>query len=156
MMNNDESPRPIMPYQQTRKPYQSKYQDNRYTSPSANYNYNSGNGYAGQQQHPRRRVDRFKRETINYSERIMHQNDLIIRLLKEIRDRLPAPAVSVTVDTGETDQTRHNGRMEEHGMADSGVQVDNLDGAAEQFTAVTSEQGGLDETLQTGTQPSVQ
>jgi hypothetical protein len=145
-----------MPYQQTRKPYPSKYQDNRYTSPSANYNYNSGNGYSGQQQHPRRRVDRFKRETINYSERIMHQNDLIIKLLKEIRDRLPAPAVSAPVDTGDADQRRQNGRIEEPEMADSAVQTDNQEQVAEQFTAAASEQNGMEETLQTDAQPSGQ
>jgi hypothetical protein len=109
MMNSDEVPRgQQIPYQQMRKPYQSKYQDNRYnSSPSMSYNYNSGNGYAGQQ-HPRRRTDRFKRETINYSERIMKQNDLIIRLLKEIRDRLPAPAVPTSYDTADVDGARQN------------------------------------------------
>ena len=66
-------------------------------SPSTSFNYNTSNnnnnnrpasGFnnQNQSQHPRRRTDRYKRETINYSERIVHQNDLMIKLLKEIRD----------------------------------------------------------------------
>jgi hypothetical protein len=60
-------------------------------SPSTSYNYGHQGGYNGMQQHPRRRADRFKRESINQSDRLVKQNDLIIRLLKEIRDRLPPP-----------------------------------------------------------------
>jgi hypothetical protein len=60
-------------------------------SPSTSYNYGHHGGYSGMQQHPRRRADRFKRETINQSDKLVKQNDLIIRLLKEIRDRLPPP-----------------------------------------------------------------
>ena len=60
-------------------------------SPSTSYNYGHHGGYNGMQQHPRRRADRFKRETINQSDKLVKQNDLIIRLLKEIRDRLPPP-----------------------------------------------------------------
>jgi hypothetical protein len=59
-------------------------------SPSASYNYSPGAGYNGVQ-HPRRRTDRFKREVMNQSDRTVKQNDIIIRLLKEIRDRLPPP-----------------------------------------------------------------
>jgi hypothetical protein len=61
-------------------------------SPSTAFNYgHHGGGYNGMQQHPRRRADRFKRETLNLNDKVVKQNDLIIRLLKEIRDRLPAP-----------------------------------------------------------------
>jgi hypothetical protein len=60
-------------------------------SPSTSYNYGHHGGYNAMQQHPRRRADRFKRETINQSDKLVKQNDLIIRLLKEIRDRLPPP-----------------------------------------------------------------
>jgi hypothetical protein len=59
-------------------------------SPSASYNYSPGAGYNGIQ-HPRRRTDRFKRESLNQNDRVVKQNDIIIRLLKEIRDRLPPP-----------------------------------------------------------------
>jgi hypothetical protein len=60
-------------------------------SPSTSYNYGHHGGYGGMQQHPRRRADRFKRESLNLNDKVVKQNDLIIRLLKEIRDRLPLP-----------------------------------------------------------------
>jgi hypothetical protein len=87
MMTNDDVPR-NMPYQQGRKPVP----PNRYSpSPSYNYNYNTNSQYSSQQ-HTRKKFDRFKRDNGNLNDRIMRQNDLIIRLLKEIRDRLPPPA----------------------------------------------------------------
>jgi hypothetical protein len=65
-------------------------------SPSTSYNYSPGSGGYQQAQHqshhPRRRSDRFKRESINQYDRLAKQNDVIIRLLKEIRDRLPRSA----------------------------------------------------------------
>jgi hypothetical protein len=106
MMNNEDIPRGIPP-QQSRRPIIPNYKDTRY-SPSTNYNYNTNNSYGNpQQQHPRRRVDRFKRETMNSSDRLLRQNDIIIRLLKEIRDRLPAPPASahVEADTEEIERT---------------------------------------------------
>jgi hypothetical protein len=71
----------------------SSYSNNRRGnySPSASYNYNPASGnYSGQQQnsHPRRRTDRFKRQNIDLQDRLVKQNDTIIKLLKEIRDRL--------------------------------------------------------------------
>lgn len=61
-------------------------------SPSTSYNYGHQGSYnGGMQQHPRRRADRFKRESINLNDKVVKQNDIIIRLLKEIRDRLPPP-----------------------------------------------------------------
>lgn len=107
MLNNDEVPRAVPP-QPGRRPAPTRLQDSRFSSPSSTYNYNStagynqGNGFSGQQ-HPRRRIDRFKRESINYNDRMIRQNDSIIRLLKEIRDRLPAPPASTAV-TSEPDQ----------------------------------------------------
>jgi hypothetical protein len=76
-----------------RKPMAGKYPSKSPNySPSASFNYSPQSGYNGNaQMHPRRRVDRFRRETPNTSERTVKQNDLIIRLLKEIRDRLPEP-----------------------------------------------------------------
>ena len=61
-------------------------------SPSASYNYNPAgmHGQGGGQQHPRRRTDRFKRETVGGMERILKQNEMMIRLLREIRDLLAA------------------------------------------------------------------
>jgi hypothetical protein len=120
MMNSDETPRG-MPYQQGRKPIPSKYQDNRY-SPSSNYNYNSNNSFPSSQ-HPRRRFDRFKRDPTgnsNNNDRLMRQNDLIIRLLKEIRDRLPPPAVSASYNGGgDAEAARQNGPGEGMERADA-------------------------------------
>ena len=111
-MNSDDVPRGL-PYQQGRKSIPSKYQDNRY-SPSANYNYNSNGGFPPQQQYQRRRIDnRFKKDNVNYNERIMRQNDLIIRLLKEIRDRLPSPPVPAPAEGIDVDIARTGGQLEE-------------------------------------------
>jgi hypothetical protein len=97
MMNEDFNRAPQAP--QARKPFT----PNRYSN-SGGYNYSYNNqsqnqnqgGYNGGQQHPRRRTDRFKRESLNVNDKIAHQNDIIIRLLKEIRDRLPPPPAVAT------------------------------------------------------------
>ena len=66
-------------------------------SPSANYNYNPGGNFAGQHQnqhqnqqqhHPRRRTDRYRRDVYNLTEKLVKQNDVMIRLLKEIKDKV--------------------------------------------------------------------
>jgi hypothetical protein len=130
MLNNEEVPRAVPP-QPGRRTVPTRFQDNRFSSPSSNYNYNSSagynqnNGFGGQQQHPRRRIDRFKRETINYSDRLIRQNDSIIRLLKEIRDRLPAPPVS-SAESNEPDQVVQDGSFtavppESNGPAAEGI-----------------------------------
>jgi hypothetical protein len=78
-------------------------------SPSANYNYNGnqtqlgnhnsghgshsghGNSNYSNQQQPRRKNTNYKsRDNHGMNDRLIKQNDIIIRLLKEIRDRLPA------------------------------------------------------------------
>ncbi len=74
-------------------------------SPSASYNYgqNTGNFQSPQQPHgpQRRRPDRQKPRSgtgggngagFGNVDKLVKQNDLIIRLLKEIRDRLPRAA----------------------------------------------------------------
>lgn len=108
-MNSDESSRGMSNHY-ARKPMPTKYSDKNHTfGPGQNYSYgnqpyngnshyNGGsnfynNGHNGPQ-NQRRRPDRFKRDNYNYNERLIKQNDIIIRLLKEIRDRLPAPAQS--------------------------------------------------------------
>jgi hypothetical protein len=110
-MNGDEMSRGMN--QQTRRSNPpNKYNDKPSYSPStafgpknnSNHSYNSYSGnsanYNGQQgQNQRRRPpeNRFKTggggsgHHSNSSDRIVKQNDIIIRLLKEIRDRLPAP-----------------------------------------------------------------
>lgn len=88
-----------------------KYGDNKGPnySPSASYNYNNRNsgGYQ-QQQQVRRRNDRYRRNVYNFNDKIVKQNDLIIRLLKEIRDRLPEPQV-IHEKATETDADYFNG-----------------------------------------------
>jgi hypothetical protein len=87
-------------------------------SPSISYNYSPQSGYNGNtQMHPRRRNDRFRRESLNSNERIIRQNDIIIRLLKEIRDRLPEP------------------RSMPHTEADAAEQSNELQGAPESWDA---------------------
>jgi hypothetical protein len=71
-------------------------------SPSISYNYSPQTGYNGNSQmHPRRRNDRYRRESLNSSERVIRQNDIIIRLLKEIRDRLPEPYYAPQAEAAE-------------------------------------------------------
>lgn len=111
MMNTDDVPRGI-PYPQGRKPV---LPNTRYSSPSPsyNYNYNTNSGYASQQ-HMRRKIDnRFKRDNGNGNDRVMRQNDLIIKLLKEIRDRLPPPPVSPAAVSSEAATVRPNGLAKE-------------------------------------------
>lgn len=58
-------------------------------SPSVSYNYNPG-GTQTSQQNPRRRTDRSKREMHNSTDKLIKQNNTIIKLLKEISDKLSA------------------------------------------------------------------
>lgn len=58
-------------------------------SPSTSYNYQNGKSRGNSRNLPRRRIDRYKRESIGSYDRLIKQNDLMIKLLKEIRDRLP-------------------------------------------------------------------
>jgi hypothetical protein len=128
MMNNEDTPRGT-PYQQGRRPYPSKYQDNRYGSNenrynagenrfgsnsnhnAYGYNKNSNSGYTtGQHQH--KKIDRFHRDPVNFSEKLVRQNDLIIKLLKEKRDRLPAPDALPAAEA-ENEATILNGQFEE-------------------------------------------
>lgn len=113
LMNSDELSRGTNNHY-TRKPMPSKYNDKSHNSygPGQNYSYgnqsyngnshyNGGNSYNNgnsfnnhnNQQNQRRRTDRFKRDNYNNNDRLIKQNDIIIRLLKEIRDRLPAPEI---------------------------------------------------------------
>jgi hypothetical protein len=133
MSNTDEAPQGLPP-QPGRRPATTRFQDSRFSSPSTTYNYNSNAGYNqgngfGSQQHPRRRIDRFKRESINYNDRMIRQNDSIIRLLKEIRDRLPAPPASAAVVANEQDQIALDGvanpSVQEAGkLSDDGQEFD--------------------------------
>ncbi|MBN1578756.1 MAG: hypothetical protein JW913_19490 [Chitinispirillaceae bacterium] len=99
-MNSDESLRNVH-YSSNRKPIPPK---NQVYSPSTNYNYNGnqsmhgnhgsyGNSNYGNPHNQRRKPNQFKRDNHGAGDRLAKQNDIIIRLLKEIRDRLPAPPV---------------------------------------------------------------
>ncbi len=92
-MNTDEGPRMNMQNHGMRKPMSGKYPEKSPNySPSTSYNYSPQTGYAGNSQmYQRRRPERFRREGPSPYDRLARQNDIIIRLLKEIRDRLPEP-----------------------------------------------------------------
>lgn len=109
-------------------------------SPSASYNYSPGNSFSGQQHsssgphhHIQRRNDNFKRDRDgggHQSDRLAKQNDTIIRLLKEIRDRLPAPVVEdEPVRTTAAEAVADNGEYaDQQGVAES----DDAEGNEEQ------------------------
>jgi hypothetical protein len=114
-MNNDDSQRMDAQNPGMRKPMSAKYPEKRPNySPSTSYNYSPQTGHTGgqAQMHPRRRTDNFRRETPNASDRIFRQNDIIIRLLKEIRDRLPEPPV-VNREDADANAGPDEGGMEE-------------------------------------------
>ena len=64
-------------------------------SPSTSYNYSPQSGFnTNSPTNPHRRSDHFRKDAPgNTNERLIRQNDIIIKLLKEIRDRLPACSV---------------------------------------------------------------
>ena len=80
-MINDDSQRMGMSDIGNRKMNQPKYPEKMPNySPSTSYNYSPAAGFNGGQ-NPRHRNDRFKRESgCNMSDRIVKQNDLIIRI----------------------------------------------------------------------------
>jgi len=99
-MNTDDGQRMNMQNHGMRKPMAQKYPEkNPNYSPSTSYNYSPQTGYNGgnSQTFQRRRPgqDRFRRDASpNPNDKLLRQNDIIIRLLKEIRDRLPPPNVT--------------------------------------------------------------
>lgn len=128
-MSSDESSRGML-NQPNRRPMISKFSEkNHMYNSGSNYNsygnssYNNGNSNNFNAQHPRRRTDRFKRETLNLSEKLIKQNDIIIRLLKEIRDRLPRPAFEET-DAELQEQKCNESTPEGNSHNDSGDEQD--------------------------------
>jgi hypothetical protein len=89
-------------------PGMQKFGDNKREnySPSTTYGHGQGRGQgvqhrdrdSGNEQSPRRRVDRYRREVFSINEKLLKQNDTIIQLLKEIRDRLPARGGIAMID----------------------------------------------------------
>jgi hypothetical protein len=104
-MNTDDGQRMNMQSHGMRQPMASKYPEKSPNySPSTSYNYSPQSGFNGgnSQMFQRRRPpqdQRFRRDVPNPNDRLVRQNDIIIRLLKEIRDRLPALPV-VPAETG--------------------------------------------------------
>ena len=79
-------------------------------SPSVSYNYNPGKSYnkPGGHQSIRRRNEHQKRDNGNsQTDRLIKQNDIIIRLLKEIKERLPEQNVT-KVNPSEQKKVREN------------------------------------------------
>jgi hypothetical protein len=117
-MNTDDSQRGGMQNVGNRKLSPQKYPEKMPNySPSTSYNYSPATGVTGGQQHPRRRNDRFKRESLNLSDQVVKQNDMMIRLLREIRDRLPPPLPGAqkteeTADTASLDAVDSTGESE--------------------------------------------
>ncbi|MGB7569171.1 MAG: hypothetical protein WBM07_15025, partial [Chitinivibrionales bacterium] len=128
-MNNDDSQRMNMQNPGMRKPMAGKYPSkNPNYSPSASFNYSPQSGYnGGGQMHPRRRVDRFRREALNTSERTIKQNDIIIRLLKEIRDRLPGPPIIERKENFGAEEESENWDREDNAQS----QIQTLSGVPE-------------------------
>jgi|GEM_PF-1512768 len=138
-MNGDEMSRGN---QQNRRPSSPNRFDSKPSySPSSNYNFNSsspsssyGNtGYGNQQGFKKftRQDHKFKGGGGHHSsDKLVKQNDQIIKLLKEIRDRLPAPpagTVSAT-DTDPLDQDSQNVSAEAHSeAAEQGGEGDETD-----------------------------
>ncbi|NLP03255.1 MAG: hypothetical protein GX089_12225 [Fibrobacter sp.] len=121
-MSSDESSR-IMSNQLNRKPMMPKYEKNHNYNSNPNYNsygnssYNGNSNSGFSSQHPRRRTDRFRRESINLNEKLIKQNDVIIRLLKEIRDRLPKPPVEESVNLEVQDQVHAGNDQQDESIA---------------------------------------
>lgn len=83
-------------------------------SPSSNYNFGYGNNpqYNGMQQSSHhhhnnnsRKRSGFKGNS-NRDDRLIKQNDTIIRLLKEIRDRLPPPVIEEKNMVGQAEEEK--------------------------------------------------
>jgi hypothetical protein len=110
-MNTDDGLRMNMQNHGMRKPMALKYPEksNNY-SPSTSYNYSPQSGYNSnnQQMYRRRPQPGYRRDVSNPVERIVRQNDIIIRLLKEIRDRLPEPEIKPQSDEMDQAAANHN------------------------------------------------
>lgn len=116
-------------------------------SPSANYNFNSNqtmhsnhnnnnhgnhsnhgnNGNYGNQQQRRKSTNFKPRDNHGSNDRIVKQNDIIIRLLKEIRDRLPPNPSAPSYEKQDTAKSRkysgkHSSNKQEQGETESAVQ----------------------------------
>jgi hypothetical protein len=156
MMNGDEPQRGNSGGIGNRGNPQQRFSDNRGNySPSASYNFNTrnaGGSYNSPQQNMRKRVNKFQqRPNPNSSDRIAKQNDIIIRLLKEIRDRLPPPPESaepLPPESAATTESFHYGNehSEETISQDDSPEVDDHPepGDQEEYPADEPEQPPID------------
>jgi len=151
-------------------------------SPSANYNFNSsqtmhgnhnnnhgnhsnhGNNNFGSSQQQRRKNTNFKqRDNHGSNDRIIKQNDIIIRLLKEIRDRLPPNPSAPSYDRHETVKSRkysgkHTAAKQEPPETENAEQndTDNETTVEETVTAEQPEQENLFSEENKPTSPSTE
>ncbi len=116
-MNNDDS-RGNQNYQH-RKPSSHK---NSY-SPNSVYYGNSNHNQ--QQQQKKKHFGGGHNKGSNNNDRIMKQNDTIIRLLKEIRDRLPAPAGAVGNDNDFDQRSNPQSEKRLESRDNDAVEMDN-------------------------------
>lgn len=113
-MNNDDS-RGNQSYQHRKpSPYKNAYSPN-----SVYYGNSNHNNQQPQQQQRKKHFPSggggHNKGSSNNNDRLMKQNDTIIRLLKEIRDRLPAPPAGAVVnENGEDFNPKSNLQAENH------------------------------------------
>ncbi len=105
-------------------------------SPSARYFYGGASQppqhqHQGQNQHQgqgQHRRNQHKRDSHGHqNDRVVKQNDVIIRLLKEIRDRLPAPAMTETERAAQSRDHERNEVPQQDTEQQSG-EVEQFDG----------------------------
>ncbi|MBD3322202.1 MAG: hypothetical protein GF350_13975 [Chitinivibrionales bacterium] len=113
--------------QKMRKQMNNSFADKKQNySPSTSYNYNPGSGHRdhshnhnhnhsshSQQHHPRRRGDRFKREMMQMAEKMIKQNNAVIKLLNDIRDRLPEPVPEEPADASGIADNKQKGPQQQ-------------------------------------------
>ncbi len=106
---NNKSQKNGSKYPRQKQPGQ-KFNDNKGDnySPSTSYNYQNGKTRNNSKNLPRRRIDRYKRESIGSFDRLIKQNDTVIKLLKEIRDRLPVPPKAAVKKVAENVEKQPN------------------------------------------------
>jgi hypothetical protein len=101
------------------------YETNGNYSPSASYKYSPGNSSFQQSpQQQRRRGERFKKTGGDLSEKIVKQNDQIIKLLREIRDRLGSGGAHQSYRSG---QSKRRGNSSRHSFMADHDDVSNID-----------------------------
>lgn len=100
-------------------------------SPNSVYYGNSAHNNQQQQQQKKKHHSVHNKGNMS-NDRLIKQNDAIIKLLKEIRDRLPAPAGTPVSDNGEDYIQRNNVHQEKvSSQTDDSDEVDTEDNDGE-------------------------